>query len=58
MGLKTASYSQARQLIVMTAPADRQRSVRAWDLDLVIRSGEPPVRSSTHRVPGGCSVGN
>lgn len=40
MGLKTASFSQARRLIVMTAPASGQRSVRAWDLDLVVRSGE------------------
>jgi hypothetical protein len=40
MGLKTASFSQARQMIVMTAPAGGQRSVRAWDLELVIRSGE------------------
>lgn len=40
MGLKTASFSQARQLIVMTAPLGGQQSMRAWDLDLVIRSGE------------------
>jgi hypothetical protein len=40
MGLKTASFSQARQLIVTTAPLGGPRSTRAWDLDLVIRSGE------------------
>jgi hypothetical protein len=40
MGLKTASFSQARQLIVMTAPPDSPRSIRSWDLDLVIQTGE------------------
>jgi hypothetical protein len=35
MGLKTASFSQARQLIVTSAPADGERGTRAWDLDLV-----------------------
>lgn len=40
MGLKTASFSQARQLIVATAPAEGHRVIRAWDLDLVMKSGE------------------
>ena len=40
MGLKTASFSQARQLIVTTAPPGGTRSTRAWDLDLVVESGE------------------
>jgi hypothetical protein len=40
MGLKTASFSQARQLIVTTAAPGGPRVTRAWDLDLVIRSGE------------------
>lgn len=40
MGLKTASFSQARQLIVMTAPPNGSPSVRAWDLDLVLDTGE------------------
>lgn len=40
MGLKTASFSQARQLIVMTAPSGGRPSVRAWDLEFVISSGE------------------
>jgi hypothetical protein len=40
MGLKTASFSQARQLIVASAPTGRARSTRAWDLDVVKRSGE------------------
>ena len=38
MGLKTASFSQARQLVVTSAPAGGQRSVRVWDLDLVRRT--------------------
>lgn len=38
MGLKTASFSQARQLVVSSAPADGERSVRVWDLDLVRRT--------------------
>ncbi len=40
MGLKTASFSQARQLIVSTAPPGGPRAIRAWDLDVVRRSGE------------------
>ncbi len=38
MGLKTASFSQARQLIVTSAPLDGERATRAWDLDLVKRT--------------------
>lgn len=40
MGLKTASFSQARQLIVATAVPGGPRVTRIWDLDLVICSGE------------------
>lgn len=40
MGLKTASFSQARQLIVSTARAGGPRVTRAWDLNVVMRSGE------------------
>jgi hypothetical protein len=40
MGLKTASFSQAGRLIVTTASAGGLRATRAWDLDLVIQSGE------------------
>jgi hypothetical protein len=40
MGLKTASFSQARTLIVTSAPDGHQRSTRVWDLDLVKRTGE------------------
>ena len=35
MGLKTASFSQARKLIVTSATPGRVRAIRAWDLDLV-----------------------
>jgi len=38
MGLKTASFSQARQLIVTSAPAHQRRATRVWDLDLVKRT--------------------
>jgi len=40
MGLKTATFSQARQLIVSTTRSGGSRVIRAWDLDIVIRSGE------------------
>ena len=40
MGLKTASFSQARQLIVTTAPPGGHAVHRAWDLDVVQQSGE------------------
>jgi len=38
MGLKTASFSQARQLVVTSAPPGGQRSTRAWDVDMVKRT--------------------
>jgi hypothetical protein len=38
MGLKTASFSQARQLIVTSAPVGHERTTRVWDLDLVRRT--------------------
>jgi hypothetical protein len=40
VGLKTASFSQCRQLVVSTRPPHGQWSTRTWDLDLVLRSGE------------------
>jgi Histidine kinase-, DNA gyrase B-, and HSP90-like ATPase len=40
MGLKTASFSQARQLIVTSGISGGTRAVRAWDLDVVRQSGE------------------
>lgn len=40
MGLKTASFSQARQLIVTSAAAGHQRATRVWDLELVRRTEE------------------
>jgi hypothetical protein len=40
MGLKTASFSQARRLLVTTAADQQPRVTRAWDLDLVRTTGE------------------
>jgi hypothetical protein len=40
MGLKTASFSQARQLFVTTARPGGPRVTRAWDLDVVKQTGE------------------
>ena len=40
MGLKTASFSQARQLIVTTKPRGGDWATRTWDLDTVRASGE------------------
>jgi hypothetical protein len=40
MGLKTASFSQARQLMVTSAPPASAPATRVWDLDLVKQSGE------------------
>jgi Histidine kinase-, DNA gyrase B-, and HSP90-like ATPase len=40
MGLKTASFSQARRLIVASASTGRQRTTRVWDLELVKETGE------------------
>ncbi len=40
LGLKTASFSQARCLTVMSRPDSGEPSVRQWDLDLVERTNE------------------
>jgi hypothetical protein len=40
LGLKTASFSQARQLTVATTPGDASWHTRTWDLDTVERTGE------------------
>jgi hypothetical protein len=40
MGLKTASFSQARQLTVHTRAAGHDALTRSWDLDAVVESGE------------------
>lgn len=40
MGLKTASFSQASRLTVSTKPEAGSASVRVWDLDEVLRTGE------------------
>ena len=37
LGLKTASFSQARRLTVITQPAAGERSLRRWDLDHLAR---------------------
>lgn len=54
MGLKTASLSQARLLVVTTAPQEGQQATRAWDIDLVRRSGEwrllRTIDPADHRV--------
>jgi Histidine kinase-, DNA gyrase B-, and HSP90-like ATPase len=48
MGLKTASLSQARLLIVTTAPPGGEQSTRAWDIDLVRSSGEWRLLRAVH----------
>ncbi len=40
MGLKTASFSQARCLTVSSSAANSSWAVRTWDLDTVVSSGE------------------
>ncbi|MEU4539009.1 ATP-binding protein [Streptosporangium sp. NPDC023825] len=40
MGLKTASFSQARQLTVASSGEDGHWTVRTWDLDTVETTGE------------------
>ena len=56
LGLKTASFSQARELTVITRGPGGQVHVRRWDLDLVAQSGpgrpESTRSSSPHRTGG------
>jgi hypothetical protein len=40
MGLKTASFSQARQLVVATRPDAGPWQVRTWDIDHVLEVGD------------------
>ncbi len=40
MGLKTASFSQASELVVRTSDIDSWWNTRSWDLDVVQTSGE------------------
>jgi len=40
MGLKSASFSQARRLTVASRPADGSTNVRTWDLEVVAQTGE------------------
>jgi hypothetical protein len=47
-GLKTASFSQAREMTVATRTADgHKRAVRCWDLDEVRRTGKWLLRKSS-----------
>ena len=39
LGLKTASFSQCRRLVVMSATATSSLEARTWDLDHVVRVG-------------------
>lgn len=64
LGLKTASFSHARQLVVTSVRDGASATTRAWDLDLVRATGEwrlltgAPVESidmlerATARIPG------
>jgi hypothetical protein len=40
LGLKTASFSQGRVLTVLTKTVDTEVTVRRWDLDEVVKTGE------------------
>jgi Histidine kinase-, DNA gyrase B-, and HSP90-like ATPase len=40
MGLKTASFSQCRQLVVAGRPPNGDWHIRTWDLDVVTRTGQ------------------
>jgi hypothetical protein len=40
LGLKTASFSQARELTVASRTTDSDTAIRRWDLDTVASSGE------------------
>jgi hypothetical protein len=68
MGLKTASFSQARQLVVASRPDRGAWNVRTWDIDHVLEVGDwellhgcPPdardiLASSTAAVQGAGTV--
>jgi hypothetical protein len=54
LGLKTASFSQARRLTVVSKAADSKRTIRRWDLDHLARpeiNGWQLLRS-THPATG------
>lgn len=60
LGLKTASFSQARELTVLSRKrGSKSTAVRRWDLDLIAKSSEwrllltPPPASPVPRLPGG-----
>ncbi len=68
MGLKTASFSQCRQLVVASRPRGGDWSVRTWDVDHVLAVGDwqllhrpPPAAAArlaelTGRHPGSGTV--
>lgn len=47
MGLKTASFSQARTLVVWSRGDSTQPAVRVWDLDRVVSEGEWQLLTGT-----------
>lgn len=68
MGLKTASFSQASKLVVWSRTAKSDPTVRIWDLDEVVASGEwrlltaadaksrPILRRLTKEHPGARTI--
>ena len=54
MGLKSASFSQCRQLVVATRPVDGEWLTRTWDIDHVLGAGDwqllhnPPPAAAAH----------
>ena len=56
MGLKTASFSQARRLIVTSALTGHERATRVWDLDLVKRTEQWRLLHGTS-APERCTAG-
>lgn len=63
LGLKTASFSQAREVTVMSSTCSGESSTRRWDLDTVADSGEwrllrtaPAGVKPTHTLGSGTDV--
>jgi hypothetical protein len=52
MGLKSASFSQARRLTVASRPAEGLLSVRTWDLAVVAHTGEWRLLHDTDDATG------
>jgi hypothetical protein len=58
LGLKTASFSQARELTVLTRTAGWNKSaVRRWDLDLIAETSEWRLLRTEPRYTLTCSQG-